>query len=248
MTHFSVWAIRGKIFLPQKKPPTISLTLPPQSWCYNLKTSIGLKCGRVSQTCQFIVIEVESHLQHYTGRSFIHNIKVITSSYHQCMWYPENGSIYRHDKRTKIRLTPILQKDNEDSLPRQPPDGCHGRVPLWERPCLASEINFPIVARSNHLYLTSTPSAFFWEGKSPTQANHHIAYYKLNTDPSFPTQWQKCISTVHYFVVYLDRKPKRSSMTHTRACVVGGKSLTFKITQLGYYWHTLKNNAKMFVW
>lgn len=59
----------------------------------NFKTSIGSKGGRVSRTCQFVVVEVESAFNGILGWPFIYDIKVVPFSYHQCMRYPANDTI-----------------------------------------------------------------------------------------------------------------------------------------------------------
>lgn len=57
------------------------------------ETSIRTKKGQVSQTSQFIVMVSKSYYNAIHGWSFIHGIKVVPSSYHQCMGYPVNGAI-----------------------------------------------------------------------------------------------------------------------------------------------------------
>lgn len=59
----------------------------------DLKTSISSKGGRVIQTCQFVVVEIESTFNEILSWPFIHDIKAVPSSYHQCMRYLANYTI-----------------------------------------------------------------------------------------------------------------------------------------------------------
>lgn len=59
----------------------------------DLGTSIRSKDGRVRRTCQFVIVEMESTFISILRQPFNHDIKVVPSSYHQCMWYLENETI-----------------------------------------------------------------------------------------------------------------------------------------------------------
>lgn len=51
-----------------------------------LKTSIGSQKGRISKATKFVVVEVESKINEILRRPFIHGIKAVPSSYHQCIF------------------------------------------------------------------------------------------------------------------------------------------------------------------
>lgn len=72
MTPLLEQVTKEKTFLPQRKPSMGS----QKSLC---------------RTCQFVVMEIESMFNTIVDRPFIHDIKVVSSSYHQCMRYLVNG-------------------------------------------------------------------------------------------------------------------------------------------------------------
>jgi len=98
----------------------------PVAGVIDLKVSIGSRKGRVSRTCRFIVVEVESTFHGIFGRPFIHGIKAVPSSYHQCIRYPINGIIAtvkgsQKDSRQGYKKATQLVKLNS-MLVHAPPD------------------------------------------------------------------------------------------------------------------------------
>lgn len=169
-----------------------------------LKTSISFKKGRVSGTCWFVMVEVESTFPRHFG-TILHSRNqgspIILSSLHAIFSQRnyrncQRISTWRHRCRKMIQLT---RKDNmlvyvlPDISEREkiePVDDT--KIYKLEKGHVTLDRKIPSTLRSRIIsVLEQYHGRFVWEGEAPTQVAWQIVTHKLNVDPSFPAQRQK---------------------------------------------------------